>query len=186
VTARCARGDGPLRSRWFGASRFVRKYETGPSLPNGSAQALTGSIAKPIRNNPVDRLAKHTIPLIAVIAVLVASACVGSRLPLDEMPKDVTWLALSLENEGVVVRERGSAFLNTTATENVRLVLDGREVVDAFVFGSESAAGDEARRMAGLYPRNQVFLTDRLVVLRYTTRDTGLTGTLMQVLGRPV
>lgn len=124
--------------------------------------------------------------LSALFIVVLVSGCAGTRTSLDEMPKDITWLTRSLEDEGVVVRERGSAILNTTATETVRLVLDGREVVHAFVFGSESAADDQARRISGLYPRNHVFQTDRLVVLRYTTRDTGLTGTLMQILGRPV
>jgi hypothetical protein len=123
---------------------------------------------------------------ILVAAVCLLAACGGSRVSLDEMPRDIRWLTTSLQHKGVMVRERGNAFLSTTAISNARIIVDSREVLDAFVFQSADVASEQAYRIAGLYPQNDVFRVEALVVLRYTTRDTGLTATMVEILGTPI
>jgi len=124
--------------------------------------------------------------LTLVLLACILSNCRGPRESLDDMPRDIRWLTVALQHKGVMVRERGNAFLSTIAESNARIIVDGREVLDAFVFQSADVARVQAYRIAGLYPMNDVFRVDALVVLRYTTRDTGLTATMVEVLGTPI
>lgn len=121
-----------------------------------------------------------------IVGLCAIAACSPSRESLDDMPRDIRWLTVSLQHKGVMVRERGNAFLATSAESNARIIVDSREVLDAFVFQSADVASEQAYRIAGLYPMNDVFRVDALVVLRYTTRDTGLTGTMVEILGTPI
>lgn len=122
-----------------------------------------------------------------LFAVLSTSiGCVGPRSSIADMPRDIRWLTVALQHKGVMIRERGSAFIEVPSTADARLILDSKEVVDAFEFPSAEIAKSQAFRLSGLYPRNDVFVVDSLVVLRFTTSGTGLTATLVEVLGTPI
>ncbi len=127
------------------------------------------------------------IPVVVLLLVSIAApGCVGPRTSIADMPRDIRWLTVALQHKGVMIRERGSAFIEIPSTTDARLILDSKEVVDAFEFSSAEIAKSQAFRLSGLYPGNDVFIVESLVVLRFTTRDTGLTATLVEVLGTPI
>lgn len=132
------------------------------------------------------RKGKTLAPMIAILGLAIGlSACTTTRHNTSEAGETstVVWLADGLQKQGVFVKEQGEAALDVPAETSQRLVLNGQEVVDVYAFASEDRAWNEARQFAGLYPQNDVYIKDALVVVRYTTHDTGLSLTLFDLLG---
>lgn len=124
--------------------------------------------------------------LLTVVVGTSLSGCRGSRHVLDDMPRDITWLTVALQHRGLLVRERGSALQELVSEEDARLIIDSREALDAYVFSSATLAKEQAFRLSGLFPRQDVFVVDKLVVVRFSSQDTGLTHALVEVLGNPI
>lgn len=130
----------------------------------------------------------YIVRTMGIMALAVTfSACATTRQNTsteeEEQVPAVIWFTDGLQKKGVFVKEDGLPYLGIPADESQRLLLNGREVVDVFVFDDEDRAKNEAYQFAGLYPQNDVYIKEALVVVRYTERDTGLTLTLHDLLG---
>ncbi len=132
------------------------------------------------------RLKATSAIIFPVVAALLFVGCQGPRTSIEDMPRDIRWLTVALQHRGILVRERGSAFQELVSDEDARLIIDSQETLDAYVFSSAKLAKEQAFRLSGLFPRQDVFVVDKLVVLRFTSRDTGLTHALVEVLGNPI
>lgn len=119
-----------------------------------------------------------------LVLQLVLTGCAGTSKVADaNEPTDIRWLTNRLHDEGVFVVERGSANPAVAAARSSRLVLNQRDVLDVYEFGQPDRARVIATDFAALYPQNDVFLKDTLVVVRYSQRDAGLNQVLYQLLG---
>jgi len=124
---------------------------------------------------------------LAVVTVAVSlSACTStnSSLSSESESTDIRWLTDNLQKEGIFVSERGSADLNIPAATSSRLVLNSREILDVYGFEKRTAAEAKAYEFANRLPRQDVFLRESLVVVRYSRRDNGLGLTLYRLLGK--
>jgi hypothetical protein len=111
------------------------------------------------------------------------SGCVSLGGQRDDEPQDIAWLIRSLQDEGVFILERPQSNLTPPASTSVRLILDGRESLDVYLFDETEMASSQAYQFANRLPGNDVYLQEHLVVVRKSTRDTGLNGTLLKLLG---
>lgn len=126
------------------------------------------------------------IQLVVLSVMLVGlSACGSSKNAATDSDStvDISWLATSLQDEGVYVRERGAVGLSISAFESTRFVLDNRETLDVFQFESEREASSNAYVLVNRYPSYDIFRKATLVVVRQSSRDTGLSQTLFKLLG---
>ena len=126
--------------------------------------------------------------LLAAAAIFVFIGCAGSTEGTADQnqPADIGWLTASLQDEGVFVESRGTANPSIAADRSNRLVLDGREILDVYEFARGEQAMNSAIEFAGRNPGNDVYVRETLVVIRYTTRATGLSLVLNELLGATV
>ena len=121
--------------------------------------------------------------LLFMLALNLLTGCVGSRAVSDDTRFTISSLEDALQAEGVFVMPRGEASFAIPAEQSARLILDSSEVLNVFEFRSETSAREQAHAFAGSRPGNDVYLRDRLVVIRQSRGDTGLNGTLRKILG---
>lgn len=127
----------------------------------------------------------HRIALLFIVATGL-SACAVFRSSTEDGARDINWLTRQLQDEGVFVSPQGQANLNLPAQSSSRLILISQEVLEAYYFGDETTAQEEAARLVNSMPQRDVYQTGRLVAIRYSARDTGLSATLIKILGRPL
>ena len=118
--------------------------------------------------------------------MIVFSGCVFFRSNAGTGARDINWLTQQLQEEGVFVSPQGPANLNLPAESSSRMILISQEVLEAYYFGDETTAQEEAVRLVNSMPQRDVYQTGRLVAIRYSARDTGLNATLIKILGRPL
>lgn len=121
--------------------------------------------------------------LLFMLALSLLTGCAGSRTVSDESGFTISSLEDALQAEGVFVMPRGEASFAVPAEQSARLILDSSEVLNVFEFRSAASAREQAHAFAGSYPGNDVYLRERLVVIRQSRGDTGLSGTLRKILG---
>jgi hypothetical protein len=126
------------------------------------------------------------VAVLTLVAATVLTGCAGAAKSVDSESTGtgITWLTRSLQDEGVFVKERGSASVFIPTSISARLILDGRDVLDVYEFRESRYAADEAYEFAERNPGADVFLRQALIVIRYSDRDTGLSQTLNKLLGR--
>lgn len=129
--------------------------------------------------------------LLTLLTAITLAGCAATGANTDDIDftdedavVDINWLTFHLQEEGVVISERGPVNLDVPADLSRRLFLNGRDVVDVYHFRNEAHAYAEAHEFAGFYPRSDVYLKDGLVVVRYGGQDSGLTFTMHKLLGR--
>ncbi len=123
--------------------------------------------------------------LMLILVMSGVSACTSSKnlAEQDRKTTDIAWLTKSLQDEGVFIVERGSPNLSISAATSSRLYLNDREVLDVYVFDRVGDAMSNAYTLANMNPGRDVYRKESLVVVRYSSRDTGLNQTLFQLLG---
>ena len=136
-------------------------------------------------SNPQPRsTASALLPILLTSVLLVG--CAGPRRSIKDQPKDIRWLTVQLQHRGIMIRETGSAFAEMSSKSDARLIIDSRETLDTYEFDSPELARNQAFKLSGLYPRNDIFIVDALVVVRFNSRGSGLTHALVEVLGTPI
>ena len=118
-----------------------------------------------------------------VSACTSAKNIAGDQAEGESTTTDIAWLTKSLQDEGVIITERGFPNLSIQAISSSRLYLNDREVLDVYGFEKIGDAMSNAYTLANKNPGRDVYLKDSLVVVRYSNRDTGLNQTLFQLLG---
>ena len=115
------------------------------------------------------------------------SACSTTRNEVasanENAYRDITWLTDELQGEGIFVAEKGEARSNIIADISRRLLLNGREYVDAYYFENEDTAGAQARIYASSNPRAMVFVRESLIVVRYSDSMSEISTALHRYLG---
>ena len=122
---------------------------------------------------------------VAVLFVVGFMGCSSTKDLASENAgsPDITWLATSLQDEGVFIRERGSANLNIPAFESTRFVLNDREILDVYEFERIEDASSNAYTLANTNPGWKKYKKESLVVVRFSRQNSGLTQTLFKLLG---
>lgn len=126
--------------------------------------------------------------LILGLILIGFSACSSSKQGFsdEDLPEDISWLTMELHNDGIFVAERGQASRNVLASLSRRLVLNGREVVDAYFFENSDIAAAQATIYAGYNPRATVYVHDQLMVIRYRSDMSEVSSFLYQLLGKTI
>jgi hypothetical protein len=122
-----------------------------------------------------------------ILGLLMVSfaACSSSKKTAsdEDLPRDITWLTGQLQDDGIFVAERGEPDFNVQANTARRLLLNGREYVDAYYFDENATASAQARIYAGYNPRSSVYLLDGLVAIRYKDDLSEVSSALGKYLG---
>ena len=127
------------------------------------------------------------LPLLNFTILMTVSGCVGTSNvsnTSDEAEKyDIAWLEKQLQAEGIFASPSGPGNWSIPASSSVRLVLDGSEAVNVYLFENHELASSEAWELSNELPQNQVYRKEGLVIVRSASVDTGLSGTLRGILG---
>ena len=136
-------------------------------------------------SNPQWRSTARPLLLVLRASVLLVG-CAGPRRSIRDQPKDIRWLTVQLQHRGIMIRETGSAFAEMPSKSDARLIVDSKETLDTYLFESAELARNQAYKLSGLYPRNDIFVVEALVVVRFNSSGSGLTHALVEVLGTPI
>ncbi len=113
-------------------------------------------------------------------------AAEGEVVEEEEELVGLIWLAKEFFDRGVMVTEYGPIATRLPAETTNRFLLDGRDVIDVYVFRNEDVAHVEAKHLAGRFNRRDVYQQGDVVVVRRTRYDSAITGTLHDILGRVI
>jgi hypothetical protein len=129
---------------------------------------------------------RYVLSGLLAFVVTTLGGCVAlqkSSTKEDDAPTDIRWFTDRMTDEGVIVRERGPAAFDLRSDEDVRMILDGTDLIDVYWFEDAAQAEQQAYELANSYPASRVYRRDGLVVVRYTDRAKGLSATLVSIMG---
>lgn len=130
---------------------------------------------------------RKTTLLVSLTALLLTTlgGCIALQTSSDEDegPRDIRWFTNELMEEGVIIRERGPAAFELRSDDDVRMVLDGTDVIDAYYFEDPARAEQHGMELANAYPTSHIYRLRGLVVIRYTDGAPGIAATIVSIMG---
>ena len=131
---------------------------------------------------------KNSVFSLLTFTLLIAIAgCAGansvSQQAGDSETIDIAWLEKQLQAEGIFASPAGPGNWSVPASSSVRLVLDGVESINVYLFTNLDLASSEAYEFSNELPQSQVFHKKGLVLVRSERANSGLANTLRGIMG---
>ena len=127
------------------------------------------------------------LPLVTISLLTVLTGCTGLSSVSQETDEteliDIAWLEKQLQAEGIFASPSGPGNWGIPASSSVRLVLDGIESINVYLFEDLELAASEAYEFSNERPQSQVFHKKGLVLVRTERANSGLSNSLRGIMG---
>ena len=127
------------------------------------------------------------LSLLSFTLLMVLTGCAGSSSVSQETDEteiiDIAWLEKQLQAEGIFASPSGPGNWSIPASSSVRLILDGIESINVYLFEDLELAASEAYEFSNELPQSQIFHKKGLVLVRTERANSGLSNTLRGIMG---